>query len=133
MCVIMKERTCVFGAKLNRGQASEAVCIIFINNLCVASMTSASRLTEPSGVVKLIDRRTEIARHKTHAVTRVRFPVVTKDFSRRVNRRFPEITGEDNLTVFSYSGRVKSPEWRWQRRRADLRHFEAFRQVGSVT
>ena len=25
------------------------------------------------------------------------------------NRRFPEITGEDNLTVFSYSGRVKSP------------------------
>ena len=43
------------------------------------------------------------------------------------NRRFPKITGEDNLTVFSYSGRVKSPEWRWQRRRADLRHFEIFR------
>ena len=43
------------------------------------------------------------------------------------NRRFPEITGEDNLTVFSYSGRVKSPEWRRQRRRADLRHFEIFR------
>ena len=43
------------------------------------------------------------------------------------NRRFPEITGEDNLTVFSYSGRVKSPEWRWQQRRADLRHFEIFR------
>ena len=43
------------------------------------------------------------------------------------HRRFPEITGEDNLTVFSYSGRVKSPEWRWQRRRADLRHFEIFR------
>ena len=43
------------------------------------------------------------------------------------NRRFPEIPGEDNLTVFSYSGRVKSPEWRWQRRRADLRHFEIFR------
>ena len=43
------------------------------------------------------------------------------------NRRFPEITGEDNLTVFSYSGRVKSPEWRWQRRRVDLRHFEIFR------
>ena len=43
------------------------------------------------------------------------------------NRRFPEITSEDNLTVFSYSGRVKSPEWRWQRRRADLRHFEVFR------
>ena len=43
------------------------------------------------------------------------------------NRRFPEITGEDNLTMFSYSGRVKSPEWRWSRRRADLRHFEIFR------
>ena len=43
------------------------------------------------------------------------------------NRRFPEITGEDNLTVFSYTERVKSPEWRWQRRRADLRHFEIFR------
>ena len=44
-----------------------------------------------------------------------------------VNRRFPEITGEDNLAVFSYSGRVKSPEWRWQQKRADLRHFEIFR------
>ena len=43
------------------------------------------------------------------------------------NRPFPEITGEDNLTVFSYSGRVKSPEWRWRRRRADMRHFEIFR------
>ena len=43
------------------------------------------------------------------------------------DRRFPEITGEDNLTVFSYSGRVKSPERRWQQRRADLRHFEIFR------
>ena len=43
------------------------------------------------------------------------------------NRRFPEITGKDNLTVFSYSGRVKSPERRWQRRRADLRHFDIFR------
>ena len=43
------------------------------------------------------------------------------------NRRFLEITGEDNLIVFSYSGRVKSPEWRWQRRRADLRHFEIFK------
>ena len=29
--------------------------------------------------------------------------------------------------MFSYSGRVKSPEWRWQRRRADLQHFEIFR------
>ena len=43
------------------------------------------------------------------------------------NRRFPEITGKDNLTVFSYSGRVKSPEWRRQLRRADLRHFETLR------
>ena len=32
------------------------------------------------------------------------------------NRRFPEITGEDNLTVFSYSGRVNSRKWRRQRR-----------------
>ena len=39
------------------------------------------------------------------------------------NRRFPEITGKDNLTVFSYSERVKSPEWRRQLRRADLRQF----------
>ena len=31
------------------------------------------------------------------------------------------------MAVFSYSGRVKSPEWRRQRRRADLRHFEIFR------
>ena len=44
-----------------------------------------------------------------------------------LNRPFLEITGKDNLTVFSYSGRVKSPEWRWQRRRADLRHFKIFR------
>ena len=29
--------------------------------------------------------------------------------------------------MFSYTGRVKSPEWRWRRRRADLRHFEIFR------
>ena len=43
------------------------------------------------------------------------------------NRRLPEITGEGNLTIFSYSGRVKSLEWRWQRRTADLRHFENFR------
>ena len=40
------------------------------------------------------------------------------------NRRFPEITGEDNLAVFSYSGRVKSPEWRRQWRTADLRVFD---------
>ena len=49
------------------------------------------------------------------------------DFLPTTNRRFPEIRGEDNLTLFSYSGRVKSPEWRWQRRKADLRHFEIFR------
>ena len=29
--------------------------------------------------------------------------------------------------MFSYSGRVKSPEWRWQQKRADLRYFEIFR------
>ena len=29
--------------------------------------------------------------------------------------------------MFSYSGRVKSPEWRWQRRREYLQHFEIFR------
>ena len=40
-----------------------------------------------------------------------------------LNRQFLEITGEDNLTVFSYSGRVKSPEWRWQWRRANLQQF----------
>ena len=50
-----------------------------------------------------------------------------------LNRRFPEIIGEDNLTVFSYSGRVKSPEWRWQRREADLRHFEIFRHGPIIT
>ena len=31
------------------------------------------------------------------------------------------------MTVFSYSGRVKSPEWRRQLRRADLRQFSIFR------
>ena len=35
-------------------------------------------------------------------------------------RRFLEITGKDNLTVFSYPGRVKSPEWRRQLRRATV-------------
>ena len=34
--------------------------------------------------------------------------------------------------MFSYSGRVKSPEWRWQRRRADLRHFEIFRHGPNI-
>ena len=43
------------------------------------------------------------------------------------NRRFLEVTGKDNLTVFSYSGRVKSPEWRQQLRRADQRWFWIFR------
>ena len=41
------------------------------------------------------------------------------------NRRFPEITGKDNLTVFSYSGRVKSPEWRRQLRRAICDSFRS--------
>ena len=44
-----------------------------------------------------------------------------------MNRRFPEITDKDNLTVFSYFGRVKSPEWRRQLRRADLRQFYILR------
>ena len=35
--------------------------------------------------------------------------------------------------MFSYSGRVKSPEWRWQRREADLRHFEIFRHGPIIT
>ena len=43
------------------------------------------------------------------------------------NRQFPEITSKDNLTVFSYSGRMNSPEWRRQLRRADLRQFQIFR------
>ena len=42
-----------------------------------------------------------------------------------VNRQFPEITGKDNLTVFSYSGRVKYSEWRRQLRRADLQSFRS--------
>ena len=64
------------------------------------------------------DSAVPTAHKKTKRKNEGRFPF---------SRRFPEITGEDNLTVFSYSGRVKSPEWRWQRRRADLRHFEIFR------
>ena len=44
-------------------------------------------------------------------------------FKSNTNRRFPEITGKDNLTVFSYSGRVKSPEWRQQLKRANLWQF----------
>ena len=42
------------------------------------------------------------------------------------NRRFPEITGEDNLSVFL----LRESEVPWmevQRRRTDLRHFEIFR------
>ena len=31
------------------------------------------------------------------------------------------------MTVFAYFGRVRSPEWRRQRRRADLRQFYIFR------
>ena len=37
------------------------------------------------------------------------------------------MTGKDNLTAFTYSGRVKSPEWRRQLRRADLRQILIFR------
>ena len=48
-------------------------------------------------------------------------------YNPRYNRQFPEITGKDNLTVFSYTGRVKSPEWRRQLRRADLQQFQIFR------
>ena len=36
------------------------------------------------------------------------------------------------MTVFSYSGRVKSSEWRRQRRRADLRHFDIFRHRPTI-
>ena len=54
------------------------------------------------------------------------FHIIPVNFS-STNRRFPEITGKDSLTVFSYSGRMKPPEWRWQWRRADLQHFEIFR------
>ena len=43
------------------------------------------------------------------------------------NRRFLEITGEDKFDSVFLIGRVKSPEWRWQRRRANLWHFEIFR------
>ena len=50
-------------------------------------------------------------------------PTSARQLLPSTNRRFPEITGKDNLTVFSYSGRVKSPEWRQQLRRADLRQF----------
>ena len=57
----------------------------------------------------------------------LQYQYVTVVSHTRYNRRFPEITGKDNLTVFSYSGRVKSPEWRRQRRRADLRQFWIFR------
>ena len=53
--------------------------------------------------------------------------VFTLHFRNTRNRRFPEITGKDNLTMFSYSGRVKSPKWKRQLRRADLRQFEIFR------
>ena len=42
------------------------------------------------------------ARHEQNEVSKVLILIG--------HRRFPEITGEYNLTVFSYSGRVKSPE-----------------------
>ena len=52
---------------------------------------------------------------------------VSRLLSGDFNRRFPEITGKDKLTVFSYSGRVKSTEWRRHLRKADLRQFLIFR------
>ena len=79
--------------------------------------------------VRLVSKRTTVRfRFGSHlsSVKSYDFWNLSRDFAPH-NRQFPEITGEDNLTVFSYSGRVKSPEWRWQRRRADLRHFEIFR------
>ena len=78
-----------------------------------------------------------IYQYKTHSLTHARIYISIKGKHIRcfplqiwcytVNRRFPEITGKDNLTVFSYSRRVKSPEWRRQLRRADLRQFYIFR------
>ena len=52
---------------------------------------------------------------------------ISRGLTPHKNRRFLEITGKDNLTVFSYSGRVKSPEWKQQLRRADLQQFQIFR------
>ena len=65
--------------------------------------------------------------HLSHTSRPPCWPLQVSNGRCTLNRRFPEITGEDDSTVFSYSGRVNSPEWRWQRRRADLRHFEIFR------
>ena len=67
---------------------------------------------------------TPLKGHSLYTHSEHRFPAPSSKLCQ--NRRFPEITGEDNLTVFSYSGRVRSPEWRRQRRRADLRQFEIF-------
>ena len=67
---------------------------------------------------------------RTHARTRTHVCTYARTHTQTLNRRVPEITGKDNLTVFSYSGRVKSPEWRRQLRRADsadLRQFKIFR------
>ena len=72
--------------------------------------------------------RTHTCTHaRTHARTRTHVCTYARTHTETLNRRFPEITGKDNLTVFSYSGRVKSPEWRRQLRRADLRQFQIFR------
>ena len=48
------------------------------------------------------------------------------ELNTRTNRQFPEITGKDNLTAFSYSKRPLSPEWRQQLRRADKQQFQIF-------
>ena len=75
---------------------------------------------------KFIQRNNWIISTHTHVCT-THTNTNTHWYTHINTRRFPKITGEDNLTVFSYSGRVKSPEWRWQWRRADLWHFEIFR------
>ena len=59
----------------------------------------------------------------SHRQNNIGDPTSARQLLPSANRRFPEITGKDNLTVFSYSGRVKSPEWRQQLRRVDLRQF----------
>ena len=77
---------------------------------------------EPDSKLDLTEKRFVIQRNDKRLAT-IRLMDGDSKPNGRANRRFPEITGKDNLTVFSYSGRVKSPEWRRQLRRADLRQF----------
>ena len=93
------------------------------NNVSCLSMDAASILK--NWQVKAVFNRTPGESYRKWLRSFV--VVFVWDVLASANRQFLEITGEDNLTVFSYSRRVKSPEWRWQRRRADLRHFEIFR------